>query len=68
VATIFLYVVVLEIVCIAVFGDSEKTVVELKAFFFYILFQWIASYNCFLISNFHDFFDIFSFSSLAFFL
>jgi hypothetical protein len=40
------------------FEDSERMVAELKALFFYFLFQ---SYDCFHISSFHDFFDLFSF-------
>jgi hypothetical protein len=35
---------------------ASNTVVELKAFFFHTLFQWIVAYDSFYISSFHDFF------------
>jgi hypothetical protein len=42
------------------FEDSERTVMELKASF-YTLFQWIAAYDYFHISSFHDFFYLWLF-------
>jgi hypothetical protein len=44
------------------FKDNERKVAELKALVFQTLFQWIAAYDCFHISSFHDlFFRCFSF-------
>jgi hypothetical protein len=40
------------------FEDCERTVVELKAFFFKTLYQWIVAYDCLHISNCLDFFDL----------
>jgi hypothetical protein len=39
----------------------ERTVAELNAFLFYILFQWMVVYDCCHISSFHDFFFLFFF-------
>lgn len=41
------------------FEDREKTVVELKSFFFKILYHWIVVLD-FNLLNFHDFLDPFS--------
>ena len=42
-----------------IFEDSERTVVELKAFFFNTLYQWMVAYECFHISSFHALFGLF---------
>jgi hypothetical protein len=41
---------------------ASNTVVELKAFFFHTLFQWIVAYDSFYISSFHDFFIFISYT------
>jgi hypothetical protein len=38
--------------------DCERTMVELKAFFFKALYQWTTAHNCLLISNLLDFLDL----------
>jgi hypothetical protein len=46
-------------------NNVERTGADLEALFFYTFFQWIAAYDYFHISSFHDFFFFFSFLFLA---
>ena len=48
------------------FEDRNRTMVELKAFFFNTLYQWMAILGCFQFSSFRNFLDHFSLTSLVF--
>jgi len=50
------------------FEESEGMVVELNAFFFYTLYQWMATYECFYISSLYEFFILFYIYIYIFFL